>query len=182
MSPPCYDDTRKTTHQVRCFDRPTLRQPITRVALLRFCHQSLFQRMLSSIRQYQSIPMAVPKPVDVKHGTGVMVSECFMQNRCVTLTSSSSAFALYIEHFAYHCGFYFAPFRPSNSDFGYIEEGESTSGYTFTPCVGSFACPGIDTQVQGISFKGRGNRSKVTCPRSQARWSLTGIEPTMYGS
>jgi hypothetical protein len=42
-------------------------------------------------------------------------------------------------------------FRPSNSDFGYIEEGESTAGYTFTPCVGSFACPGIDTQVQGIS-------------------------------
>jgi hypothetical protein len=27
----------------------------------------------------------------------------------------------------------FAPFRPSNSDFGYIEERESTAGYTFTP-------------------------------------------------
>jgi hypothetical protein len=66
-------------------------------------------------------------------------------------SSSSSAFALYIERFAYYCGFYFAPFRPSNSDFGYIEEEESTAGYTFTPCVGSFACPGIDTQVQGIS-------------------------------
>jgi hypothetical protein len=25
------------------------------------------------------------------------------------------------------------PFRPSTSDFGYIEEGESTVGYTFTP-------------------------------------------------
>jgi hypothetical protein len=24
------------------------------------------------------------------------------------------------------------PFRPSNSDFDYIEEGESTAGYTFT--------------------------------------------------
>jgi hypothetical protein len=37
--------------------------------------------------------------------------------------------------------------RPSNSDFGYyVEEGEST-GYIFTPPrVGSFACPGIDTQ------------------------------------
>jgi hypothetical protein len=34
--------------------------------------------------------------------------------------SYSSAFALYIEHFAYYCGFYFAPFRPSNSDFGYV--------------------------------------------------------------
>jgi hypothetical protein len=49
--------------------------------------------------------------------------------------SSSSAFALYIERIAYYCGFYFAPFRPSNSDFGYNEEGESTAGYTFTPCV-----------------------------------------------
>jgi hypothetical protein len=30
---------------------------------------------------------------------------------------------------------------------------QSTSGYTFTPCVGSFNClgNGIDTQVQGIS-------------------------------
>jgi hypothetical protein len=65
--------------------------------------------------------------------------------------SSSSAFTLYIERFAYYCGFYFTPFRPSNSDFGYIEEGESAAGYTFTPCVGSFACPGIDTPVQGIS-------------------------------
>jgi hypothetical protein len=38
------------------------------------------------------------------------------------LFSSSSAFALYIERFAYYCGFYFAPFRPSNSDFGYNYE------------------------------------------------------------
>jgi hypothetical protein len=51
---------------------------------------------------------------------------------------SSSAFALHIEHFAYYCGFYFAPFRPSNSDFGYTEEGESTAGYTFTPLCGIF--------------------------------------------
>jgi hypothetical protein len=35
--------------------------------------------------------------------------------------------------FAYYCVFYFTLFRPSNSDFGYIEEKESTSGYTFTP-------------------------------------------------
>jgi hypothetical protein len=48
---------------------------------------------------------------------------------------SSSAFALYIERFAYYCGFYFAPFRPSNSDFGYLEEGESTAGYTFNPVI-----------------------------------------------
>jgi hypothetical protein len=44
----------------------------------------------------------------------------------IRITSSSSAFALYIERFAYYCGFYFAPFRPSNSDFAYIEEGEVT--------------------------------------------------------
>jgi hypothetical protein len=42
-------------------------------------------------------------------------------------SSSSSAFALYIVRFAYYCGFYFAPFSPSNSDFGYFEEGESTA-------------------------------------------------------
>jgi hypothetical protein len=47
---------------------------------------------------------------------------------------------LYIR-FAYYCGFYFAPFRPSNSDFGCFEEEESTSGYTFTSCVGSFCLP-----------------------------------------
>jgi hypothetical protein len=35
-----------------------------------------------------------------------------------------------------------------------------------------------------VTFKGSGlgERSKVTCPRSQARWSMTGIEPTMFGS
>jgi hypothetical protein len=53
--------------------------------------------------------------------------------------------------------------------------------------VGSSACPGIDTQVCKesrfyVSFKGRGNRSKVTCTMSQARWSVTSIEPTMFGS
>jgi hypothetical protein len=55
---------------------------------------------------------------------------------------SSSMFALYSA----------PPPPPSNSNFGYAEEGEteSTAGYTFTP-VGSFACPGIDTQVQGVS-------------------------------
>jgi hypothetical protein len=45
--------------------------------------------------------------------------------------------------------FYFTTNMPSNPD--YIEEGESTSSYSFTPRVGYFACPGIDTQVQGIS-------------------------------
>jgi hypothetical protein len=51
---------------------------------------------------------------------------------------SSSAFALYIERFAYYCGFI-----SRHADFGCTVEGESTSDYTFTPCVGSFACPGI---------------------------------------
>jgi hypothetical protein len=54
-----------------------------------------------------------------------------------------SLYILSVFAYYYYCGFYFAPFRPSNSDFGYIEEGESAAGYTFTPCVGSFACPGI---------------------------------------
>jgi hypothetical protein len=60
-----------------------------------------------------------------------------MKSRCNAFSgiSSSSAFALYIERIAYYCGFYFARFRPNNSDFGYIEEGESTAGYTFTPPV-----------------------------------------------
>jgi hypothetical protein len=39
---------------------------------------------------------------------------------------------------------------PINFYFGYIEERESTAGY-ITPCVGYFACPDIDTKVQGIS-------------------------------
>jgi hypothetical protein len=52
--------------------------------------------------------------------------------------TSSSEFVLYIECFACYCGCYFAPFRPSNSDFGYIEEGESAAGYTYTLGVGSF--------------------------------------------
>jgi hypothetical protein len=56
---------------------------------------------------------------------------------------------LYNERFTYYCSFYFMPFRPSNSDFGYFEEGEATADYT--TCVGSFAYPGIDTQVQGIT-------------------------------
>jgi hypothetical protein len=34
----------------------------------------------------------------------------------------------HLKCFAYYC----VPFRPSNSDFSYIEERESTSGYTFT--------------------------------------------------
>jgi hypothetical protein len=83
---------------------------------------------------------------------------------------SSSAFALYIERFAYYCSFYFAPFRPSNSDFGYIEEGESTGGYTFTPCVGSFACPGIDTRVQGISVLHLIQRGKILVYSSTTCW------------
>jgi hypothetical protein len=78
-------------------------------------------------------------------------------------SSSSSAFALYIEHFAYYCGFYFTPFRPSNSDFGYNEEGESTSGYTFYPRVGSFACPGIDTLGIGLNFKQGGMKIQTGC-------------------
>jgi hypothetical protein len=52
---------------------------------------------------------------------------------CISMRAASSVFALYIEHFAYYCGFYFMPFKLSNSNFGYIEEGESTAGYTFPP-------------------------------------------------
>jgi hypothetical protein len=44
------------------------------------------------------------------------------------------AFALYNEHFMYYCGFYFTPLRPSNSDFGYIEEG-SPQQVTHLPAV-----------------------------------------------
>jgi hypothetical protein len=32
-----------------------------------------------------------------------------------------------------------------------------------------------------VAFNGRSNRSKVTCPRSLVRWSMTGLEPTMFG-
>jgi hypothetical protein len=55
---------------------------------------------------------------------------------------------------------------PSSGVFG---EGESTAGYTSSPC----ACPGSVTQgisfsrLIAISLKGRSNRSKVSCPRSK---------------
>jgi hypothetical protein len=45
-----------------------------------------------------------------------------------------------------YCGY--TPCRPSNSIFAFSW---STSGYTFTHCVESFACPGIDTQVEKAS-------------------------------
>jgi hypothetical protein len=50
-------------------------------------------------------------------------------------------FYLYLA--AVICKMYKGPSQKSVSDVGYIEEGESTAGYTFTPCVGYFACPGI---------------------------------------
>jgi hypothetical protein len=46
--------------------------------------------------------------------------------------------AVFISH---HLG----PVIPTSA---ILKKGESTAGYTF---VGSFACPGIDTRVQGIS-------------------------------
>jgi hypothetical protein len=62
-----------------------------------------------------------------------------------------------------------------NTDHENNGEGESTASYTFTHCVGYFACPGMDTQVQGIfSFTAHSKRS-------EARWSMTGIEPMMFG-
>jgi hypothetical protein len=60
--------------------------------------------------------------------------------------------------FAYYRGFNFEPFRSSNSNFGYFGEGGPQETVTHLPLVWdllmaiiSFACPGIDTQVQGIS-------------------------------
>jgi hypothetical protein len=71
-----------------------------------------------------------------------------------------------VTTFAYYCGLYFVPwFRPSNYDFGHIE-GESTAGYTCnTPCVWSFACPCMDSRVQGISVLHLIQRTK------QSNWS-----------
>jgi hypothetical protein len=35
-----------------------------------------------------------------------------------------------------------------------VGEGESTAGFTFSPCAGSFACPGTNTKVctRNLSF------------------------------
>jgi hypothetical protein len=50
-------------------------------------------------------------------------------------------------------------------------------------CKGSFPCPGIDTQEQGSWLKVRlCNQSKVTCPSSQVRTSVTGLWLTKFGS
>jgi hypothetical protein len=55
-------------------------------------------------------------------------------------------------------------------------EGEFAAGYAFTPYVGYFACPGIETQAQGIAVLHL-IQSNMTSPRSQARWPpMTGIE------
>jgi hypothetical protein len=53
-----------------------------------------------------------------------------MEASCLTKASSGI-------HFVYYCSFYLIPFRCSNSNYGYIGEGESTVDYT------SFPCPGI---------------------------------------
>jgi hypothetical protein len=45
-----------------------------------------------------------------------------------------------LRKFLYLLQIYFTPFRPSNSDFGYIEEGESTAGYAFTHSLCEIFC------------------------------------------
>jgi hypothetical protein len=100
----------------------------------------------------------------------------------------SSAFALYIERFAYYCGLYFVPFRPSKFRLRLhvhclLRRGVHSRLHIY-PLCGIFCLPWhrhSGTRIY-VSFKGRGNRSNVTCPRSQARWSVTSIEPTMFGS
>jgi hypothetical protein len=108
-----------------------------------------------------------------------------------------SAIALYLviysERFAYYCGSYFTPFRPSNYHFGYIEEGVSMAGYTFTHCMGSFVSPGKGTRnlgfvshskdaaieeqpISDINDPNPEMKCKVTCPRLK---SMKIMEPTM---
>jgi hypothetical protein len=92
---------------------------------------------------------------------------------------SSSAFALYIEHFAYYCSFYFTPFRHTNSDFGYIEEGESTAGYTF----GIFCLPWHKhAGTRNLDFtshsKDEAIEVKLLAQGHKRGGSRTGIEPT----
>jgi hypothetical protein len=49
------------------------------------------------------------------------------------------------------------PGWPSNSVSVIYGGGVSTTGYTFTPCVGYFACPGIDLDTRNIGLTWRGN-------------------------
>jgi hypothetical protein len=69
----------------------------------------------------------------------------------------------------------------------YIEEGESTESYTFTPVWDILLLLG-QLRFKEIRLFGFTSHSKdeamkqSTCPSSQAIWSLTGIEPTMFGS
>jgi hypothetical protein len=68
--------------------------------------------------------------------------------------------------------------KPSNFNYRYIAEGESTAGYSLTACVGSFACPGINTPgvLVYVSFNTRQSKSSDL----PTRWSVMGIEPTTY--
>jgi hypothetical protein len=81
---------------------------------------------------------------------------------------STSAFALYIEHFAYYCGFYFFRWSP-----------HQVTG-THLPPVWDLLLAlalGYKESQFYVSFKGQGNQNKVTCPRLQARWSATVLNP-----
>jgi hypothetical protein len=60
---------------------------------------------------------------------------------------------------------------------------EFTSGYTFLPPVWDLLLALTLKYKESrfyVSFKRRSNRSKVTCPRSQTRWSVMVIEPTIF--
>jgi hypothetical protein len=67
----------------------------------------------------------------------------------------------------YYCGFHFAPFIGPviRSDFSYIEEGESTVGYTFPHVWYILLALAYKESRFYVSSKGRNNRSIVTWPR-----------------
>jgi hypothetical protein len=67
-------------------------------------------------------------------------------------------------------GFYFVKIMSNLSDFGFIFEKGSVHGrlHIYSPLIGSFTYPGIDSQVQGImaivsSNRPASNQSKVIC-------------------
>jgi hypothetical protein len=101
-------------------------------------------------------------------------TDCILERKCF---SSSSEFAQWA--FAYTdptC-------RPSNSSSSVFGEGEHTACYTYTPCVVSFACPGIDTGVFCLIQRTRQTISKVAWRRSQAfvtKVAGSSVPPNFY--
>jgi hypothetical protein len=107
-----------------------------------------------------------------------------MNSQSHSFNASPSAFAFAVLcNTAFFILHHLGTVIPTFAIFG---EGESATGYNLSlgPAWDQLLDLGwhIDIQVQGISRLRRSNQCNVPCPRSQSRWSMTGIEITIFGS